>query len=75
MKEIAKNNFKNPFSQVDVQLAELKKDFPKEKGWLYEIKYDGYRIIAFIEKDKVQLKSRNQKDYSTSFSNSSTEIP
>ncbi len=67
MKEIAKNNFKNPFSQVDVQLAELKKDFPKEKGWLYEIKYDGYRIIAFIEKDKVQLKSRNQKDYSTSF--------
>lgn len=61
MKEIAKNNFKNPFSQVDVQLAELKKDFPKEKGWLYEIKYDGYRVIAFIEKDKVQLKSRNQK--------------
>ncbi|MFB3814055.1 MAG: non-homologous end-joining DNA ligase [Terriglobales bacterium] len=30
--------------------------------WLYEIKWDGYRAIAFVEEGKVRLVSRNQND-------------
>jgi bifunctional non-homologous end joining protein LigD len=30
--------------------------------WLFEIKWDGYRAIAFLEDGKVRLVSRNQND-------------
>jgi bifunctional non-homologous end joining protein LigD len=30
--------------------------------WLFEIKWDGYRAVAFIEAGKVRLASRNQND-------------
>lgn len=30
--------------------------------WLFEIKWDGYRAVAFIEAGKVRLVSRNQND-------------
>jgi bifunctional non-homologous end joining protein LigD len=30
--------------------------------WLFEIKWDGYRAVAFIEKEKVRLVSRNQNE-------------
>ncbi len=30
--------------------------------WLFEIKWDGYRAVAFIEKGSVRLVSRNQND-------------
>jgi bifunctional non-homologous end joining protein LigD len=32
------------------------------EDWLFEIKWDGYRAIAFIENGKVRLVSRNQND-------------
>src|SRR4051794_13421757 len=30
--------------------------------WLYEIRFDGYRAVAFIEDGAVRLVSRNQND-------------
>ena len=30
--------------------------------WLFEIKWDGYRAVAFIESGKIRLVSRNQND-------------
>jgi len=38
-----------------------------EEGWEYEIKWDGYRALAFIEKDNAQLKSRNGKSFNEKF--------
>ena len=35
--------------------------------WLFEIKWDGYRAIAFITKGKVRLVSRNQNDLTAQF--------
>ena len=35
--------------------------------WLFEIKWDGYRAIAFIAKGKVRLVSRNQNDLTAQF--------
>jgi bifunctional non-homologous end joining protein LigD len=32
------------------------------KGWVYEEKYDGYRILAYKEGPHVTLLSRNAKD-------------
>jgi len=33
-----------------------------DPNWLFEIKWDGYRAVAFIEKGSVRLVSRNQND-------------
>ena len=35
--------------------------------WLFEVKWDGYRAVAFIEDDKVRLVSRNQNDLTAEF--------
>jgi bifunctional non-homologous end joining protein LigD len=34
------------------------------REWLYEVKWDGYRALAFVEEAKVRLLSRNQNDLS-----------
>ena len=39
-----------------------------DPDWLFEIKWDGYRAIAFIAKGKVRLVSRNQNDLTAQFS-------
>lgn len=39
-----------------------------QPGWVYEEKYDGYRILAYKEGRKVTLLSRNDKDRTDSFS-------
>lgn len=36
-------------------------------NWLYEVKWDGYRALAFIEKGKVQLLSRNNKTFNDKY--------
>jgi bifunctional non-homologous end joining protein LigD len=36
--------------------------------WLFEIKWDGYRAIAFVEDGRVRLVSRNQNDLTAQFS-------
>jgi bifunctional non-homologous end joining protein LigD len=35
--------------------------------WHYEIKYDGFRALAFLNRDSVQLVSRNGKDLNKKF--------
>jgi DNA ligase D-like protein (predicted ligase) len=40
---------------------------PEGSPWLYEIKCDGYRAIAFKTDGKVQLRSRNDKDFSRQY--------
>ena len=58
---------KNPFLTCDVQLATLTNTIPKGKNWLFEIKYDGYRIIAYKQDNNIKLVSRNGKDYTKKF--------
>jgi len=49
------------------QLAKQEKELPKSGDWLYELKYDGYRIISYIENGKAKLLSRNANDYTQKF--------
>lgn len=62
-----KNSNKLPFKTCDVQLATLSHKIPRDKNWLFEIKYDGYRIIAFMQNGKVKLVTRNNKDFTKKF--------
>ena len=34
-----------------------------DPGWSYEIKWDGYRALAYLQKGKVTLRSRNNKSF------------
>jgi bifunctional non-homologous end joining protein LigD len=38
-----------------------------EPGWIYEIKWDGYRAVALMNKGKVKLISRNNKSFDKKF--------
>ncbi|MBP1924421.1 bifunctional non-homologous end joining protein LigD [Sedimentibacter acidaminivorans] len=58
---------RNPFSVADVQLAKLVNKSPEGDDWLYELKYDGFRIVAFVEGNNVRLITRNGNDYSKRF--------
>ncbi len=60
-------NARNPISRVDVQLAKLVSAVPEGDDWLYELKYDGYRIVAFVEGSGVRLITRNGNDYTDRF--------
>jgi bifunctional non-homologous end joining protein LigD len=39
----------------------------EEPGWIYEIKWDGYRAVALMNKGKVNLLSRNDKSFNEKF--------
>ncbi len=67
MAEIAKSGAANPFRKADVMLARLCETLPEEKGWLYELKYDGYRVLAFCEGGKTRLTTRNGNDCTKNF--------
>lgn len=71
MIEIEKNKKKkfitNPFNKVDVQLVKMVDSLPEDEYWIYELKYDGYRMVAFIENGEVKLITRNHKNYTSSF--------
>ncbi len=38
-----------------------------EPGWLYEIKWDGYRAVAMMNKDETNLLSRNKKSFNARY--------
>ncbi|WP_088225446.1 DNA ligase D [Desulfosporosinus sp. FKB] len=57
----------NPFSNTGVQLARLVNTAPKGEDWLFELKYDGYRILAYIEGNSVRLITRNGNDFTERF--------
>ena len=58
---------KNPFDRAAVQLAEAAESIPEGEDWLYELKYDGYRALAFAENGKARLVSRSGADFTEKF--------
>src|SRR5271168_1306523 len=53
--------------RVQPMLATLVKEPFGRPGWVYEEKYDGYRILAYKEGRRVTLLSRNAKDRTAHF--------
>jgi len=48
---------------IEPQLATLQEAPPQGAGWLHEIKFDGYRIIAVVQRGRVRLMTRNKLDW------------
>lgn len=54
-------------ADVKPMLATLvDKPFDKD-GWLYEVKWDGYRAISYLQQGQVEIRSRNNKDFNKKF--------
>ena len=54
----------HPPTWIKPQLTRLVDEAPAGKEWLHEIKYDGYRMHARIDGDKIQLLTRTGLDWS-----------
>ena len=54
---------------VSPQLATLVKEPPKGDEWLHELKFDGYRLLCFLNRGQVRLWTRHQKDWTDKFPN------
>lgn len=62
---------KLPFSDMPTgikpMLASLVDEPFDAPGWQYEVKWDGYRALAFVNEGEVDLQSRNNKSFSERF--------
>ncbi len=52
---------------VDPQLATLRASPPAGEGWLHELKWDGYRLLARIDGGRASLRSRNGLDWTADY--------
>jgi bifunctional non-homologous end joining protein LigD len=53
--------------EIDWMLAEAREAPPSGEGWLFEIKYDGYRLLASREDGQPALRFRGGGDASAAF--------
>jgi bifunctional non-homologous end joining protein LigD len=51
--------------ELSPQLATLVDSIPQGDDWLYEIKFDGYRLLTRVDGDDVRCFTRNGKDWSS----------
>ena len=56
-------------------LATLAEDLPAEKTWLFEVKWDGYRTIAYLRGGDVKLRSRRDQDQNERFADVVRALP
>lgn len=54
-------------AHINPMLCTLVKDPLDSEDYLYEVKWDGYRIISFVEKGKVHMDSRSGLNYTTKY--------
>jgi bifunctional non-homologous end joining protein LigD len=64
LKKAVKTKF--PASSSPMLATLVDKPF-ENPGWLYEVKWDGYRALAMMHKGETQLKSRNDKSFDKKF--------
>jgi ATP-dependent DNA ligase len=57
------------------QLARSRESLPDGDGWAYEVKYDGFRCVAFVDGDEVELQSRNGKTLTRYFPEVAAAFP
>src|SRR3954462_27837 len=62
-------------SPVLPQPAPARDALPTGDGWAYEPKLDGFRAIAFVDGDDVELQSRNGKPLTRYFPDVAASLP
>lgn len=59
-------------AELKPQLATLVSappDYALSRDWIYEVKFDGYRLLARVDKNSIQLFTRNGHDWSAKLPN------
>ena len=59
---------------AEVQLATLIDVPPEGSQWVHEIKFDGYRLLAFLANGDVRLLTRNGNDWTPKFPSISASV-
>lgn len=63
-----KDAFKSAIPKdIEPMLATLAENARDEEGWLYEIKWDGFRSISYLQGSEVDIRSRNNKKFNEKF--------
>ncbi|MCE9657228.1 MAG: DNA ligase D [Burkholderiales bacterium] len=52
-------------AELAPQLATLVSEPPGDAGWIWEIKFDGYRVLARVDGDEVRLFTRRGNDWTS----------
>jgi bifunctional non-homologous end joining protein LigD len=55
-------------------LATLEESVPKGSAWAFEVKWDGYRALAYVSQSDVKLDSRKGNDLTERFASVAKEI-
>src|ERR1051326_8050448 len=55
-------------------LATLEKTVPSGPSWAFEVKWDGYRALAYVRGGEVELRSRRDNDLTKRFANVAREL-
>lgn len=68
MKEVIERGLAEPMPRAVAPMLprEVREPFRKE-GWYFELKYDGFRAIALVDRGNVRLHSRTLNDLPESF--------
>jgi len=61
-------------AKLSPMLAESADAVSTDPGWKYEPKLDGYRVLAFVDHDRVVLRSRRGLDYTGIFPGIAAEL-
>jgi len=59
----------HPATFVEPMSAKVVDTLPEGDRWVYEVKWDGYRALILKEGRKVQIRSRNNKDLTSTYAN------
>ena len=54
-------------SDIEPMLAQTRKDVPTGDRYLYEVKWDGIRVMISLDEGKVTLRTRNNNDITAKF--------
>lgn len=71
---VAESSIPFPKELPRPMLAKLSEQVMDNPEWLYETKYDGYRLISGIHEGKAELVSRNGISFNEKYSDVATEL-
>jgi bifunctional non-homologous end joining protein LigD len=67
-KAILKKGKPSPMPEdIEPMLATLVNEPVEDEEWVYEMKWDGYRAIAYMNEGKIDIRSRNNKSFNEKF--------
>jgi len=67
LKDVSEKKKAKAPKDVKPMLATLVDEPSDDDGWLYEVKWDGYRAISYLIDGEVDIRSRNNKTFNKKF--------